>query len=77
LKRYADFLNSPNRSASRSRSGRSSARLGISISVPAIPFEPEFEKRTIMDFEQPIRDVDAEIGVDPDSGEHRKPHGGF
>ena len=40
------------------------------------PFEPEFEKRTIMDFEQPIRDVDVEIGVDPDSGEHQRPHDG-
>jgi hypothetical protein len=30
------------------------------------PFEPEFEKRGIMGFEQPIRDVDAEIGVDAD-----------
>ncbi|HZC82104.1 MAG TPA: hypothetical protein VE222_10425 [Nitrospiraceae bacterium] len=30
------------------------------------PLEAEFEKRAIMDFELPIRDVDSEIGVDPD-----------
>jgi hypothetical protein len=34
--------------------------------LPDDPFEAEFEKRAIMDFEQPIRDVDSEIGVDPD-----------
>jgi hypothetical protein len=34
--------------------------------LPDDPFEPEFEKRAIVDFEQPVRDVDAEIGVDPD-----------
>jgi hypothetical protein len=28
--------------------------------------QPEFEERAIVDFEQPIRDVDAVIGVDPD-----------
>jgi hypothetical protein len=32
------------------------------------PLQPEFEKRPITDFEQPIRDVDSEIGVDPDQG---------
>jgi hypothetical protein len=26
----------------------------------------EFQKRAIMDFAQPVRDMDAEIGVDPD-----------
>ena len=29
-------------------------------------FETEFEERTIVDFEQSVRDMDAEIGVDPD-----------
>ena len=28
--------------------------------------EAEFEKCAIMDFEEPVRDMDAEIGVDPD-----------
>ena len=27
--------------------------------LPDDPFRAEFEKRTIMDFEQPVRDVDA------------------
>jgi hypothetical protein len=26
----------------------------------------EFQKQAIMDFAQPVRDMDAEIGVDPD-----------
>ena len=30
------------------------------------PSMAEFEKRAIMDFEQPIRDMDAVIRVDPD-----------
>src|SRR4051794_29636738 len=30
------------------------------------PLETKFEKRAIVDFEQPVRDVDAEIRVDPD-----------
>jgi hypothetical protein len=30
------------------------------------PLEAEFEKRAIMDFEQPVRKVDAEIWVDSD-----------
>jgi hypothetical protein len=30
------------------------------------PLQTEFEKWTIVDFEQPIRDMDAEIGVNPD-----------
>jgi hypothetical protein len=30
------------------------------------PFQSEFEKWTIVDFEQPVRDMDAEIRVDPD-----------
>ena len=30
------------------------------------PLEAEFEKRPIMDFEQPIGDVDSVIGVDAD-----------
>jgi hypothetical protein len=34
--------------------------------LPDDPLEPEFEKRAIVDFEQPVRDVNAEIGVDPD-----------
>ena len=34
--------------------------------LPDDPFKPEFEKRAIVDFEQPVGDVDAEIGVDPD-----------
>jgi hypothetical protein len=34
--------------------------------LPGDPFEAEFEKWTIMDFEQPVGDMDAEIGVDPD-----------
>jgi len=34
--------------------------------LPDDPFQAEFEKRTIMDFEQPVRDVDAEIGVNAD-----------
>ena len=29
-------------------------------------FETEFEERTIVDFEQPVRDMDAEIRVYPD-----------
>jgi hypothetical protein len=33
--------------------------------------EPEFEKRTIVDFEQAVRDMDAEIRVDPDQLEGR------
>jgi hypothetical protein len=48
---YAAFLNCSNRSASRSGSGRSSSRLGLPINVPAIPFQPKFEKRAIVDFE--------------------------
>jgi hypothetical protein len=34
--------------------------------LPDDPFEPEFEEWPIVDFEQPVRDVDGEIGVDPD-----------
>jgi hypothetical protein len=30
------------------------------------PLEAEFEKRAIMDFKQPIRDVNSVIGVDAD-----------
>ena len=30
------------------------------------PLEAKFEKRTIMDFEQPVGDVNSVIGVDPD-----------
>ena len=30
------------------------------------PLQPEFEKRAIVDFEQPVRDMDAEIGIDAD-----------
>jgi len=32
--------------------------------LPDDPLEAEFKKRAIMDFEQPIGDVDAEIRVD-------------
>ena len=42
--RYADFLNCSNRSASRSRSGRSSLRLGNWITCPTIPFSPSSRK---------------------------------
>ena len=40
----------------------------VSIADPCIgkALETKFEKRAIVDFEQPVRDVDAEIGVDPD-----------
>jgi hypothetical protein len=34
--------------------------------LPNDPFEPEFEKRASVDFEQPVRDVDAEIGINPE-----------
>jgi len=34
--------------------------------LPGDPFQPEFEKRAIVDFEQAVRDMDAEIGVDAD-----------
>jgi hypothetical protein len=34
--------------------------------LPGDPFQPEFEKRPIMDFEQPVGDVNPVIGVDPD-----------
>jgi hypothetical protein len=34
--------------------------------LPDDPFKPEFEKRAVMDFEQPVGDVDAEIRLDPD-----------
>jgi hypothetical protein len=40
------------------------------------PFETEFKKRTIVNFEQPVRDMDAEIGVDPDQMSIEGPHGG-
>ena len=63
--RVSGLLNCSNRIASRSRSGRSSIRFGLSISVPAIPFNPS-SKRAIMDFEQPIGDVNSVIRVDAD-----------
>jgi hypothetical protein len=34
--------------------------------LPGDPLQPEFEKRAVMQVEQPIGDVDAEIRVDPD-----------
>jgi hypothetical protein len=34
--------------------------------LPGDPLQPEFEKRAIMNFEQPVRDMDAEIRADPD-----------
>ena len=30
------------------------------------PFKPEFEERAVMDFEQPVRDVNSVIRVDAD-----------
>jgi len=33
---------------------------------PGDSLKPEFEERAIMDFEQPVRNMDAEIGVDAD-----------
>jgi len=34
--------------------------------MPGDPLQPEFEKRAIMNFEQPIGDVNSVIGVDAD-----------
>jgi quercetin dioxygenase-like cupin family protein len=34
--------------------------------LPDDPFEAEFEKRAIVDFEQPIRDVNSVVGIDAD-----------
>ncbi len=34
--------------------------------LPNDPLEAEFEERAIMDFEQPVRHMDAEIWIDPD-----------
>ena len=34
--------------------------------LPDDPLQPEFKKRAIMDFEQPVGDVNSVIGVDPD-----------
>jgi hypothetical protein len=34
--------------------------------LPYDPLQPEFQERAIVNFEQPIRDVNSEIGVDPD-----------
>ena len=34
--------------------------------LPGDSFQPEFEKRAIMDFEQPVRDVNSVIRVDAD-----------
>ncbi len=34
--------------------------------LPDDPLQTEFEKRAIMDFEQPVGNMDAEIRVDPD-----------
>jgi hypothetical protein len=34
--------------------------------VTGDPLKAEFKKRAVMDFEQPVRNVDSEIGVDPD-----------
>jgi hypothetical protein len=33
---------------------------------PGNPLQPEFEKRAIMDFEQPVGNVNSVIGVDAD-----------
>jgi hypothetical protein len=33
--------------------------------LPDDSLKPEFEESAIMDFEQPVRDMDAEIRVDP------------
>jgi hypothetical protein len=46
-----------------------SKRRKIALNSPGIrgmSVEAEFEKRPIMDFEQPVGDVDSEIRVDPD-----------
>ena len=64
---YAAFLNCSNRSASRSSIGPVFIPLPRRLDhLPGDPFQPEFEKRAIMDSEQPIRDMDSVIGVDPD-----------
>jgi hypothetical protein len=63
---YAAFLNCSNRRANRSRSGRSSPRLGISINDPAIPLRPSARNGPSWIFEQPVRNMDAEIRVDSD-----------
>jgi hypothetical protein len=34
--------------------------------LPSDPFEAEFKERPVMNFEEPVRDVDVEIRVDPD-----------
>jgi hypothetical protein len=34
--------------------------------LPDDPLKPEFEESAIMDFEQPVRDVNSVIRVDPD-----------
>jgi hypothetical protein len=34
--------------------------------LPGNTLEAKFEKRVIMNFEQPVGDVDAEIRADPD-----------
>jgi hypothetical protein len=33
---------------------------------PGDTLQPEFEKRPVVDFEQPVRDVNSVIGVDTD-----------
>jgi hypothetical protein len=34
--------------------------------LPSDPLQPEFEKRTVVDFEQPVGDVNSVIRVDAD-----------
>jgi hypothetical protein len=34
--------------------------------LPDDPFQAKFEKRAIVDFEQPIRDVNSVVGIDAD-----------
>ena len=56
------FLNSSNRRANRARSGRSSLRRTWILDLPGDPLQPASEKRPIMDFEQPIGDVNSVVG---------------
>jgi hypothetical protein len=60
--RVSGLLNCSNRIASRSRTGRSSIRYQRSGNS----LQPEFQKRAVMDFEQPVGDVNSVIRVDVD-----------
>ena len=63
---YAAFLNCSNRIASRSRIRVILAPPRQLDHLPDDSFQSEFDKRAVMDFEQPIRHMDAEIRVDTD-----------